>query len=228
MVYLAIENSVTVHERESLFWSSHGISSIRVSTMQEGIEKASKTNFYYIGINADNTNYMPLLSLLREVTHAPILISTSNYSREEHKRASRNGADLYGEISENPNDNYEAVTACINNLSARVNQRKMPVIIRAFSDIFIAPAYHRALIINTEIKLTKNEMDILDYFMANPGAVLSHGQIYSEVYDGELDENRSHNIYSALKRLRKKMKVVTDFDYIETVIDIGYRIIARK
>jgi len=228
MVYLAIEGDDAIHERESAFWLSKGISAIRVKSLNEGIEKASTAQFLYIGINADNINYKPKMKLLRDVTNAPIFIATSTYSREEHVEASSLGADLFGEINDNPADNYKAVTEKLNQLRDRARQPKPLIIIRTFSDILIAPVYHKAFIGDTEITLTKNEMDILDYLMISQGAILHHGQIGRDTPYNELNGLSSDNIYSAIKRLRKKMKDVSQFDYIETIKDVGYRLVARK
>ena len=47
-----------------------------------------------------------MLKLLREVTPDPIFISTTTYTMQEQAIALNNGADLYGQISENPSENY--------------------------------------------------------------------------------------------------------------------------
>ena len=100
-VYLAIENNLAIHERESRFWLSKNISSIRVASirvasMNEAIMLARKRHFYYIGINASNVDYLPKLPLLRAVTNSPILVSTAKYNANEHSKALRSGADLWG------------------------------------------------------------------------------------------------------------------------------------
>jgi len=122
--YLAIEKDIAVHERESKFWQSRNISSVRVLTMSEGIKEAAREQFLYIGINAANINYMPMLKLLREVTNAPILISITSYTMQEQGEATSNGADFFGQVSENPNDNYTSVMACIHRLNERASQPK--------------------------------------------------------------------------------------------------------
>ena len=127
LVYLAIEKNEMIHERESKAWLDRNISSIRVSSMNEGIEKAIKNQFLYIGINAANINYMPQLRLLRDVTNDPILISTTTYTMQEQGKAIGLGADLFGQISDNPSENIESVMALINRLNERSRQRKAPI-----------------------------------------------------------------------------------------------------
>ena len=72
LTYLAIEQDDSVHERESRFWQSRNVSSVRATSISEGIEKAAKGEFLYVGINADNIDYNPLLQVLRGVTGDPL------------------------------------------------------------------------------------------------------------------------------------------------------------
>lgn len=225
--YLAIERDIAVHERESRFWLSRNISSIRVSSMREGIEKAISSKFLYIGINAANINYMPQLRLLREVTNDPIFISTTTYTMQEQGKAIENGADLFGQISDNPSENYASVMAAINRLHERANQRKIQPKIITYGNFLIAPSRHKAFIDDTEIELTKNEMEILHYLVANKGCILTHKQIYQKVFNSEFDESSSEVMYSAIRRLRRKIKDAAEIDYIENVRDVGYRILTK-
>lgn len=228
MTYLAVEKDDVIHERESFFWLSRNISSVRVLSMNEAIKEAERNQFLYIGINANNINYMPMLKILRDVTSDPIFISTTSYTMQEQTEATLNGADLFGQISDSPNDNYTAVMANINRINERAAQRKPTAKILTYGDILLAPTCHQAFIYDEEIRLTKNEMDILHYLMINRGSILSHKQIFRKVFDGEYDEASSDVIYSTLKRLRKKIKEVSAVEYIETVRDVGYRLIAGR
>jgi len=227
--YLAVEDDISIHERESAFWLSRNISSIRVSSMSDGIKEVAREKFLYIGINADNITYMPLLRLMRDVTTAPILISTTNYTMQEQYKALSNGADLFGAISENPNDNYDAVMACINRLNERAKQPRPEVEIVTYHDILISPSHHRAFVKDEEIvHLTRNEMDVLYYLTASRGQILSHEQLYSKIANNERSEISSDNIYNTVKRLRKKIKKVSQVDYIKTIRDVGYRLISKN
>jgi DNA-binding response OmpR family regulator len=226
--YLAIDKDDAVHERESTYWLSRNVSSIQTVSMNEGIEKASNNHFLFIGINADNINYKPKLKLLRDVTNDPIFIATSLYTKHEHVEAHRLGADLFGEAFESPEGNYEAVTVKLNQLNERINQRKPCIKIVTFNDILIAPVYHKAFINDTELHLSKAEMDIIYHLMINRGCFLSQKQLLQKIYGDVYDESSPDSIYSLIKRLRKKMKAVNQFDYIESIRDVGYRLIVQS
>jgi uncharacterized protein YccT (UPF0319 family) len=120
--YLAIEKNIEVHERESAFWLSRGIGSVRVSSMTEGIEEVMNRQYLFIGINDDNVNFRPQLPLLREVTNIPIFIASSNYTMQKQAEAVSLGADLFGQAGETPSDNYETCMANINALQERAKR----------------------------------------------------------------------------------------------------------
>lgn len=219
---------IAVHERESKFWLSRNISSVRVSSMREAIEIVQTMRFLFIGINSSNIDYLPLLRLLRETTNDPIFISSGAYTMQEQGVALENGADLFGQLSDDPNDNYYSCMAAIKRLDERASQRKKPIAVLYHGDILVAPTYHKAFVNDMEIKLTRAEIAILRSLMMSKGAILTHDQIFDIVYDGEFGESASDNIYSTVKRLRKKIKEAGGYDCIETVKDVGYRLRTRS
>jgi DNA-binding response OmpR family regulator len=86
---------------------------------------------------------------------------------------------------------------------------------------------HKAFIKDKELPLTGMEMKILHYLLLNRGNTLTHGQIFQNAYDAD-DDISTDGLYSAIKRLRKKMRDITHTDYIETVRDVGYRLSANS
>ena len=225
LTYLAIEKDEYIHDRESKAWLARNIDSIRVTSMNEGIEKANDNKFLYIGINAANINYMPKLRLLREVTNDPILISTTSYTMQEQGKAISLGADLFGQISDNPHDNIESVMALINRLDERSNKRKESTNVINYGNILIAPDYHQVFLGETEIMLTKIEIKVLYYLIDNRGRVLSHQQIYHHLWNDEYQELSYDIIKNVIKRLRKKINDNGENKRIvENVRGIGFRV----
>ena len=219
LTYLAIDKDAALHNRESALWLRCGISSIRTTSMDEGIAYANDKQFLFIVINANNIDYMPKLRILRGVTADPILIATSNFAIEEQVEALHNGADFYGEFSET-DKNMKVVLAVINSVSERAGQRKDSIKIITYGDIIMIPDYRKVFGSGSELLLTKMEFDILYYLLSNRGRVLSHEQIYSFVFDDNYDEPAYDAVKSAIKRLRKK---IGDKVAIESVRGVGYR-----
>ena len=226
--YLAIDKNGDIHERESKFWLSRNVSSVRATSMYEGIEKAANTQFLYIAINAENINYQSELPILRAATNDLIFVSTTKYTMQEQGVAVRLGADLFGQLSDDPNDNYTTVMNNINGLNERAKRRKSPVKLLFYGNILIYPAHHQVFIDDVEVELTKTEFNMLCYFCTNRGKVLSAEQIYSNVWGHEHAEYIEVAVRSSIKRLRKKIGGQdADGVLIENVRDVGYRLPAK-
>lgn len=225
ITYMAVDKDVNIHNRESQKWLKRSVSSIRVDTMTEGIEKLINNQFLFVAINADNINYMPQLKIMRDITNDPILISTSNFSTQEQTKALYNGADSYAQVS-NPEDTLELILALLHRLDERAKQRKKPIKIISHGDILILPDYHQVFINDNEIKFTRTEFDIFYLFMNNRGRVLNWKQIYRNVWkNDEYDESANEIVKSAIRRLRIKISgSANDDSLIENLWGIGYKL----
>ena len=222
--YLAIENDLDIHERESKFWQSRGISSVRVTSMSEGICAASKQQFLYIGINASNIDYQPCLSLLRETTNDPILVATSTYTMQEQSKALRLGADLFGQISDNPSENYESVMALIERLNARSKQTKPLLALTIHKYVLLSYDYRVVFVNDAKVDLTKIEFELLYTLITNPGRVFTFEQLYIKIWGYEYDRSVIAVIKSAVSRLRKKIGENNhDNGIIENLWGVGYK-----
>jgi len=223
-IYLAVEGNAAVHKRESSFWLSKGVSSVRVLSMNEAIEKVLSNHFLFVGINSDNVIYKPKLKLLCDVTSDPIFIATSLYSKQEHAEASSLGAELFGEVFDTPEGNYQALTDKLNQLNERSRQ-SMPIPELILSrNILISQTHRQVFFDDQEIKLTKIDFDILYLLMSNRKHVLSPEQIYSHAWEDRGDASVDNSVRSAIKRLRKKIAgLVNDDCIIENVRGVGYR-----
>lgn len=72
-----------------------------------------------------------------------------------------------------------------------------------------------------ELRLTLKELSLLEYFMLNPGRVISQHELIEHVWDESVDEF-SNSIRVHLSALRKKIKAATACDPIVTKIGEGY------
>ena len=232
--YISVEKNLEVFALYEALWKARGIEGIRVDTMTEGIKKAVEIDkspadeLVFIDIVADDIEFMPQLKILSEETNAPILIATSDYNEIEREEALNNGADSYGAYSKiSEQQDMNGVMAVVNSINQRTKKRKAPNRITAHGDILLAANYHKAFFMDKEVSLTNIEMKIMQYLMINRGNTLSHGMIVEEVYGGD-EEVTANHLYSAMKRLRKKIRNVVPFDYIRTVRGVGYCLITQS
>lgn len=72
------------------------------------------------------------------------------------------------------------------------------------------------------IELSEKESQLLEYFMCHPGQLLTHEQIYQQLWVS--DARPSSNVLAALVRLlRRKVCISGETDLIHTVYGKGYR-----
>ena len=234
---MAIEKSGENFELYRKQWQMHGIDGMLAESMSEGIkkamdvEKSASDKLFFISIVADDIDFMPQLKILSVAAVAPVLIATSKsrYDTEEHHTALSEGADFYNAYTDELETDISAVFAAVSSVSRRIKRQDPPNGLIAHEDILTVADYHKAFIKDVEIHLTASEMKILQYMLINRGNVLSHRQLYSQI-NGSADseyEMTPDAVYNAIKRLRKKIKDVTQIEYIETVKDAGYRLKTR-
>ncbi|WP_374966636.1 response regulator transcription factor [Lysinibacillus sp. RS5] len=78
-----------------------------------------------------------------------------------------------------------------------------------------------AFVDEKELILTKKEFALLEYFLLNQEKVVSQEELIEHVWDGNAD-SFSGAIRVHIATLRKKMKVLLDYDPIRTKIGEGY------
>ncbi len=81
----------------------------------------------------------------------------------------------------------------------------------------------RVYLKENELELTAKEFEILELFLSNPTKLFSKANIYESVWNEEyLVEDTTLKVH--MSNLRSKLKKYDDFDYIETVWGMGYRL----
>lgn len=79
---------------------------------------------------------------------------------------------------------------------------------------------------HTPIVLTKKEFDMLLYFVANKGKVVSKNAIAEHLWGDEMDMLDSFDfIYTHIKNLRKKLMDLTGRDFFSSIYGVGYKFI---
>lgn len=76
---------------------------------------------------------------------------------------------------------------------------------------------------DTALEFTKHEYKILELLLLNPDKVFSKQEIYDYAWeDFYIGEDKTINVH--ISNIRKKLKAVTDTEYIDTVWGVGFRL----
>ena len=77
---------------------------------------------------------------------------------------------------------------------------------------------------DTNIEITKKEIDLLLYLIGNKNRVLSKAAIAEHLSGDMADMLDNHDfVYAHIKNLKKKLKKARSGDYIKTVYGLGYK-----
>ncbi|MES2378700.1 MAG: response regulator transcription factor [Bacteroidota bacterium] len=96
-----------------------------------------------------------------------------------------------------------------------------------FNEIVIDVLGRNVEVNGEHIILTKKEYDMLLYFLANKGRVISKNAIAEHLWGDEMDMHDSFDfIYTHIKNLRKKLIDAGSADYLKSVYGIGYKFLA--
>lgn len=126
-------------------------------------------------------------------------------------------------------DDYLSKPFHLSELSARIaaviRRRKFEGsnIIR-YEDLTIDTLSKTVSIHNKNIELTRKEYQLLLYFVANKGRVISKNAIAEHLWGDHMDMSDSYDfIYTHIKNLRKKLIEGGCVDYIQSVYGMGYK-----
>ena len=81
-----------------------------------------------------------------------------------------------------------------------------------------------AFVNGEELALTKKELALLEYFLLNPGKVISQEEMMEHVWNMDAD-SLSNEVRVHIASLRKKLKAALTYDTIATKIGAGYFLI---
>lgn len=160
------------------------------------------------------------LSVIRKARKSelktPIIILTARGSWQEKVEGLDAGADDY---LTKPFHNEELLARC-NALIRRAAGQPDPLL-RAGS-IALNSRTQQVWLAEDEVSLTAYEYKVLEYFMLNPGKVISKTELTEHIYDQDFDLD-SNVIEVFVLRLRKKLDPDGDLKPLETLRGRGYR-----
>lgn len=146
----------------------------------------------------------------------PIIILTARGSWQEKVEGLDAGADDY---LTKPFHNEELLARC-NALIRRAAGQPDPLL--RSGPISLNSRTQQVWLANEEVSLTAYEYKVLEYFMLNPGKVISKTELTEHIYDQDFDLD-SNVIEVFVLRLRKKLDADGELKPIETLRGRGYR-----
>ena len=164
-----------------------------------------------------------VLGMIRRQGTVPVIVLTAKDAMEEKLELLTNGADDY--ITK-PFDIKEVVARV--QIQLRHAGREQAPDRISCGEISLEKGKHQIWIGGKELEhLTRQEFAILELLLEHPGQVFSKEAIFTYAWQEEyMGETKTLDVH--ISNIRKKLKSLTDKEYIQTVWGIGYRLQPSK
>lgn len=193
-----------------------------VSTAGNGAEAleiiGEKPDLILLDINMPVMDGMDLCRRIRDRVSCPILFLTARVEEQDRVNGLLSGGDDY---ILKPFSLKELEARILAHLK-REERHSRNAEYRFAGELLIDYSARTVRLGETRLELTKAEYDIIEFLSMHPGQVFDRERIYERVfgYDAEGD---SRGITELVRRIRKKLLLYSEEEYIETVWGMGYR-----
>lgn len=199
-----------------------GIKGYDVITAEDGMEALKMTeanpDIILLDVNMPRIDGMEVCRKIRDNISCPILFLTARVEENDRVNGLLSGGDDY---ILKPFSLKELEARIVAHLK-REERHRLKSEFRFQGELLIDYIKKSVQIGEHFLELTRLEYQIIEFLSMNPGLVFDKERIYENAcgYDGEGD---SRVITELIRRIRKKIKVYTENEYIETVWGMGYR-----
>lgn len=156
--------------------------------------------------------------IIKQIKEIPIIVISAKSSNDDKINMLLDGANDY--ITKP--FNTEELLARVK-VQLRIKDNKQDNVELRYKEMFLNEDNHTLYIKDNQIYLTKTEYAILKQLLLNPKQVVTKSKILDLISMDTLDcDENSLKVH--ISNIRKKIKKVTDTEYIEAVWGIGYKI----
>src|SRR6185295_7854066 len=180
-----------------------GAKVLEAATGREGIDRAAaeRPDLIILDLGLPDITGAEVCHEVRKWSRAPILVLSARHSDEEKVALLDAGADDY---VTKPFSTPELEAR------ARALLRRMPSASGsgsiAIGDLVLDPAAHRVTRDGKGIHLTRTEWELLRVLMSNAGRVLTHQQLFREVWSGRAFGDAQQYLRVYVAHLRRKIE----------------------
>jgi two-component system response regulator ChvI len=203
----------------------------RITTYQDGVSaldgfRTSPPDLAILDIMMPRMDGMEMLRRLRQKSNIPVILLTSKEEQIDELFGFKLGADDFIRKPFSQRLLIERVKAVLRRMSTTDNvvSKDTSKEVLERGPLRVDPERHTCTWKDAPVSLTITEFLILQALISRPGIVKSRDSLMDAAYDDQVYVD-DRTIDSHVKRLRKKFRAVDgDFDLIETLYGVGYRI----
>lgn len=164
-------------------------------------------------------------AIINKIKDVPIIVISAKISPEDKVNALLNGANDYLTKPFNTNELLARIK-----VQLRINKNDKGEVL-SYKDMILDRKTHLLYIKNEKIYLTKIEFMILEQLLLNPMDIITKTKLVQLLnqtdnsnfssYTQQCDENA---LKVHISNIRKKIRNITNFEYIESVWGIGFKL----
>ena len=213
---LIVEDDTSISEELKNLLNNAGYNGIILKDFENSFEEIKKENpdLILLDINIPKLNGEMLLQKIRKESNVPIIMVTSKNTETDEVLSMSYGADDYITKPYNP-------TILLLRINAIFKRMENKSDILTYNNLEINPK--KGIIKNEkeEIILTKNEMIIFTFLLANKGNIVTRDELMTDLWNNDSYIN-DNALNVNISRLRTKLKEFGYEDAIETRKGQGY------
>ena len=213
---LVVEDDTSISEELKNLLENSGYNGVILKDFENSYEEIKRENpdLILLDINIPKLNGEMLLQKIRKESNVPIIMVTSKNTETDEVLSLSYGANDYITKPYNPT----ILLLRINNLFKRIENKND---ILTYNDLTVDPKKGIIKSDKEELILTKNEMIIFTFLLANRGNIVTRDDLMTDLWNNDSYIN-DNALNVNISRLRTKL---TDFGYedaIETRKGQGY------
>ena len=213
---LIVEDDISISEELKNLLDNAGFNGVILKDFENSFEEIKKENpdLILLDINIPKLNGEMLLQKIRKESNVPIIMVTSKNTEADEVLSMSYGADDYITKPYNP-------TILLLRINAIFKRMENKSDILTYNELEIDPK--KGIIKNEkeEIILTKNEMIIFTFLLANKGNIVTRDELMTDLWNNDSYIN-DNALNVNISRLRTKLKDFGYEDAIETRKGQGY------
>lgn len=167
------------------------------------------------GIKGEN-----VLQYIRERSDIPVIVITAKDSLDDKIDVLVNGADDYITKPFEIKEVIARITVQLRHSEKYTNDSE----VFQHKDIVLNKQDFSVTVLGEKLpKVTKQEYSILELLVRNPKRVFTKEEIFEYAWDEQyMGETKTLDVH--ISNIRKKLKAVSDIEFIETIWGIGYKL----
>ncbi len=223
MKLLVIEDEELLCDSIVNYFSEDGNICESCNNLSAAIQKLVVCDYDFVLLDIglpDGDGFAVLEYLKNNVKNEAVLIISARNSLDDKLKGLDIGADDYLTKPFHLAELKARIAAIYRRKTFKINSTLI------FNEIIIDLLGRTVEVNSMPVVLTRKEFDMLLYFIANKGKVISKNAIAEHLWGDEMDMHNSFDfIYTHVKNLRKKLLDARSKDYLTSIYGIGYKFI---